>query len=356
MIEKMWRDMLAGESLEEALVHPDDLSDVVALMVQTKIDPAKSSGNLWALLTEGGMRVTAHDLFFGRGEESHFPSTPSISKFTLALHRPVSAPLWFLAGFPDVLEWFNETLVEWHGRSVEEDKQDMMTAELWGVELSSMQDGKMGQFQNSDGTVRARYYRNLVLNYVRKTGKTLEVAVEEGSTNDVYLGARLFEMVGEGSNFTLIASMTTKYYLELKKAYASRFPDETSLLAMAGILDANHYIFVTQRVTPRQIIDLARQTEGEQDRLLEFIVGLETLLLSIDAPELSGDVVKATCQDQTPAIRKSIDETIRSYSSSSHITSNTTAIMLSPQFAQVRSAAGVRDVSFLANLRRMLFG
>ena len=272
------------------------------------------------------------------------------------LNRPVSAPLWLLAGFPDVLDWLNQTLVEWHDKSIEEEKQDMMTAELWGMELSSLQGGSTGQFQNSDGTVRARYYRNLVLNYVRKTGKGPEVGVEEGSEGDVYLGSQFFESLGEEGIFTLIASMTTKYYLELKKAYRPRFADETSLLTMAGILDANFHVLVTQRITPSQIIDLARQTEGKQDRLLQFIVGLEMLLLPIDAPEVSRDIVNAACQDKIVAIRKRIEETTRSYSSDPHITSNTNAMMLSPQFAQIRRAAGVRDVSFLAKLRRTLFG
>ena len=78
MIEKMWRDMLAGDELGQALVHPDDLDDVVALMVETKIDPAKFSGNLWALLTDGGRRLTAHDLLCGRGTEP--PSYHSIGQ------------------------------------------------------------------------------------------------------------------------------------------------------------------------------------------------------------------------------------------------------------------------------------
>ena len=40
------------------------------------------------------------------------------------------------------------------------------------------------------------------------------------------------------SNFSLVAENTTKYYMELKTRFKGRFPDDASLLATAGILDA----------------------------------------------------------------------------------------------------------------------
>ena len=170
------------------------------------------------------------------------------------------------------------------------------------------------QFEDSDGNLRTRYYRKLVSNYVRETVKSLEVAVGEGSENDIYSGIDFLQMMGEESNFTLIAAMTTKYYMELKKTHSSSFPDETSLLAMSGILDANVYIFGMQQITPAQIIDLARATEGKQDRLIEFLIQFETLLLSVDTPDLPSDEILTACQDQAEAIRRSIQQTMESYS------------------------------------------
>jgi len=351
MIEQMWRNLLASDDFEEALVARDEVDDVVALMVESRIDPQKFGGNLHALLTRGMPPMA--DMF---GEGSSLPTTASISRFTSVINRPPSAPIWLLAGFPDVLHWFNEKQRELLDPSVDEDERTRAIEEIFGIDLDSLQGIDEDQFEDADGNLRTPYYRNLVSNYLRKTGRPLEVAVEEGSENDIYVGMDLLQMVGEESNFTLIAAMTTKYYMELKRTYGSSFPDETSLLAMSGILDANVYIFGTQQITPAQIIGLARATEGKQDRLLEFLIHFETLLLSVSTPERSPEEVMNACQDQAGAIRRSIQRTMDSYRGEPKITNDVRTVMSSPQFAQLRRAAGVRTASLLSKLKEVILG
>lgn len=315
----MWGRLLNAD-LETPLAARDDLDDVVALLVKSRIDPQKFVGNLSALLS-----FSMPDLF-GVAASS---STPSIRQYKSVLNRPPTVPLWLIAAFPDVLTWFNEKQ-----RDVE------TTARLLGIDFASAQDPEE-HFENADGTLRARYYGNLVSNYAKETGKALEAAVPEGTENDIYLAEGLVQIFGEESNFTLIATKTTKYYLELKRTHGSSFPDETSLLAMAGMLDAKVYILETQQITPTQILKLARETEGMQDRFLHFLVRFEAVLLSVDNPELSRDEVRSACDDQAPAIRRAIQRTMDTYRGEPVIAALTALAMSSPEFATFRRISGI---------------
>ncbi len=352
MIEQMWHSILESDEQERPLVCPDEIDNVVSLMVESRIDPQKFAANLHALLLGG--RPSAEEFFGADGDPP--PTTPSISKFISVLNRPPSAPLWLLAGFPDVFDWFNEKQNESYDQSAKEDEWAKAYAELFGMDLDRLTDTDENQFRDTDGNLHTRYYRNLISNYVRETGQSLEVAVRKDSENDIYLGMGLLQMSGEESNFTLIATMTSKYYMELRRTYSYAFPDETSLLAMSGILDANVYIFGTQQITAAQIIDLAKATEGKQDRLLAFLIQFEALLLSIDTPELSSDEILTACRDQAEAIRRSMQQAMDSYSGEPKITSDVRAVMSSRQFAQLRRAAGMRTVSLLSKLKEMFFG
>ena len=123
------------------------------------------------------------------------------------------------------------------------------------------------------------------------------------------------------SNFSRIAENTTNYYLELKNNYGDRFSDEISLLATAGVLDTQNYIFAEQTLDTARIIDMAKKAlsqEGkelneykkakvqatmssfddlvkylseedglEQDPLFNFVFNLEVAIFSIDNPYFS---------------------------------------------------------------------
>jgi hypothetical protein len=350
MIQQVWRNLLT-QDLETPLAARDDLDEVIAVLVKSRIDPQKFGGNLIALLSSG-----MGDLF---GVAMGAPScTPSIRQFTSVLNRPPNVPLWLIAGFPDVLCWFNEKLRD-AGNAHEE-----TTARLFGIDLASPQGTKdrrsdmrpppipRSHFENSDGTLRARFYGNLVSNYAKETGRSLEAAVEEGTESDLYMGEDLLQMAGEESNFTLIASMTTKYYLELKRTHGCCFADETSLLAMAGMLDASRYILDTRQINPSQIVQLARETVAMHDRLLQFLVRFEAVLLSLDNPGHPPHDVRSACDDQATAIRGAIQRTMDSYRGEPMIAMAVKAAMSAPQFATWRRIAGVESPSLLATPER----
>ncbi|MHA1813558.1 MAG: hypothetical protein ACTSYX_09035 [Candidatus Thorarchaeota archaeon] len=49
-----------------------------------------------------------------------------------------------------------------------------------------------------------------------------------------------------------------QFYLELQRDYADRFPDETTLLAAAGVCDAAVYVFAEKTISVDDIRGIAR--------------------------------------------------------------------------------------------------
>jgi len=68
------------------------------------------------------------------------------------------------------------------------------------------------------------------------------------------------------TNFSLIAENTTKYYMELKGLYKERFADDASLLAAAGVLDAQNYIFPSPpKIDITDVMELARKCTAKDE-------------------------------------------------------------------------------------------
>jgi hypothetical protein len=353
MIKQMWENILTCYDLNEPLVAHDELDDVVALMIELKIDPQKFSGNLYVLLKRG--RLSMSDIL---KEENSLPTTPSISKFIAIIDRPIRIPLWPLAAFPDVIDWAMEQKeevlkskymkknTEEVNSSIDKDRNIINTAKHLDANLHSQRDSYWDEIENASS--RVNYYRKLISYYKKETDKALEVSVLERSEKDIYMSySYISQKFGEESHYKLIATMTTKYYLELKKSYGLSFRDESSLLAMSGILDASFYIFNIKNISTSQIITLAKKTEGMENRLLNFIIRLEILLLSIHSPEFSIEEIRKACLSQTEAIRGSIKQTMDSYEGEEQIAKNVLVIMLSPEYEQLRLSIGVDNPTIL---------
>jgi len=342
-VEQVWRTLLASEGMEGLVVAEDEVDEVVSLMTESRIHPQKFAGNLEIVLTGRSQPTEAYP-FAENGGGAALPSTPSMGKFLWTIDPPRGFSRWFLAGFPDVVSWFEDEQLALFNPSVDEEARTEATAKLLGIDVGASQNSDEPDLRNDDGTLRCRYCRSIVANYIRKSGKSLEAAIQEGSGDDIYLGYEFLQMLGEESNFTLVASMTTKYYLELKKRYGRSFSNETALLSMSGILDANYYIFATRQVSVAQVITLARETEGEQDRMYEFLIRFEALYMSVDEPVLSGDEVYEICRGQGEAIRGSIKRTMDSYRGEPKIVDDVRKVMSSPQFSGLRQEVGVATI------------
>ena len=216
---------------------------------------------------------------------------------------------------------------------------DELLCDLYGIEETDD-----SHLENDDGTtfLPVKNIRILVDNYLKRSGKPLETTVEEGGPNDMYFALDMLKMSGQESNFTLIATMTTMYYIELKNNYKKSFPDETSLLAMAGILDASVNIFACKQITVDQVIEIANNSH-EPNRYLNFILSLAPLVVSVDTPDLELGDVEDVCLKETESIKHAIQKTFQTYKSEPMLSRATQAIMTAPDFAYVRKAVGVHD-------------
>jgi hypothetical protein len=171
-VDRIWRTLLATEGLEGVLVARDEVGDVASLMAEYRIDPRKFASNLRALMVDEEMKLS------GMVTEFAVPPTTSIHRVCHSRALIDGILLWFLAGFPDVWAWYDDKKGGLYYHSIENDAKDL----------------------------DVHYWRNLVTDYVRGTGKPLETAFQRGSSDDIYLGSNLLKAVGEESNFTLIAS------------------------------------------------------------------------------------------------------------------------------------------------------
>ena len=350
MPHNIWHKLLAPDNQTFEIVLSEELDDVISILVDAQIDPKTFGGNLCELLSEG---LPSFSSIFDL-EQRSLPTSPSVKKYTSVINRPVAVPLWFIAAFPDVLHWLNESQAKIHRCASSEDTSVKEFDELLGLNMNQADDVDISQYQNRKGQLRSQYYRNLVHNYLKRTGARLEVAVVPGSETDMYTAMDMLHAVGEESTFTLIATMTTKYYSELRNNYSASFPDETSLLAMAGILDANMSIFVTQQITIEQVIDLARRSGGN-NRYFDFLISLSTLLIWVDAQEMDPSDITAAGLEQADKIQESIRYALNTYKSEPMISQTARMVMRAPQFAYVRQAVGVTSNSLFSKIKK-LFG
>ena len=157
------------------------------------------------------------------------------------------------------------------------------------------------------------------------------------------------------TNFSLIAENTTRFYMELTTRYKERFPDDASLLATAGILDARNYVFSSPpQIEITDIIELERKctAKGEDyipirksiqysdniqryrdhkssvadllsfeysnglpectDEVFDFVFSLELLIFKADSKFSPFDIEEA-CRTKHKTIEKAITGTMKKY-------------------------------------------
>jgi len=193
------------------------------------------------------------------------------------------------------------------------------------------------------------------------------------------------------SNFTIIAENTTKYYLELKNRYSDRFDNGISLLAIAGVLDAQNYIFTSSpTIDIDEIFELAKESTSNDETitslnsmksiinfekrmqdykggkisstelilgdeesgeeisdtiniLFSFIFGLEVMLFKADSPNISPPMIEQACRDKYKTIEKAITHTMNKHKvGQGLIAKATTNFMESPKVRPIRQKVGLR--------------
>jgi len=151
-------------------------------------------------------------------------------------------------------------------------------------------------------------------------------------------------VLGSESNYTFIAENTTKYYLELARNYGGRFNDESSLLATAGILDAQYYIFMQRKINPMKILYIAKKSLGAgRESLINFIIDLEVILFEVDTPNMDLNDIKDACEGQRQNIERAIQKVKDEYTSEPRFASEVAAFMNSAKFKPYRKMLGIKN-------------
>ena len=194
------------------------------------------------------------------------------------------------------------------------------------------------------------------------------------------------------SNFAIIAENTTKYYLELTSRYSGSFDNDVSLLAIAGVLDAQNYIFTSSpTIDIGEIFELAKDSTSNDETLTSlnsmksiinfekkmqdykggkisstelilgdeesedeapkttkilfaFIFGLEVMIFKADSPNISPSMIERACRDKYKIIEKAIVQTIKKHKvGQGLIAKATTNFMESPKFRPIRQKLGLRQ-------------
>lgn len=189
------------------------------------------------------------------------------------------------------------------------------------------------------------------------------------------------------TSFSIIAENTTKYHMELKTRYEGRFPDDASLLATAGVLDAQNYIFTSSpQIDITDILELARRcTAKDQNRLpmrkeirfsktlenyrqresswvdvlvgssedsagppectdevFDFVFGLELLLFKVEHTRFSPSDIEEACRSKYKTIEKAITRTMKKYNAGKGIFAQaTTAFMENALLEPLRNSLGI---------------
>jgi len=239
--------------------------------------------------------------------------------------------------------WFHEWQKKYlKSHNFDDDVLAVETAKLFGINIED-ETIKEDQIMNGEGKHLPKYLKNLVQSYKDITGKEPETKIKNPK-DDIYAGAEFLKMLGSESNYTFIAENTTKYYLELSRNYSGRFDGEASLLAAAGILDAQVYIFMEQKINPVEILNIAKKSlEAGKESLIKFIIDLEVKLFEVDTPNMDIDDIKDACERQRQNIEKAIQKVKGEYASEPRFASDVTNFMQSHQFKPVRETIGIKE-------------
>lgn len=153
------------------------------------------------------------------------------------------------------------------------------------------------------------------------------------------------------SNYTRIAKKTSKYYFELKRSYADRFDNEVSILATAGVLDAQWYVFGNQTISISDLLQFAKISfkkpldikSRKNIALISFIVELEITIFSIDT-RLNTFEIRDAVMSKLNKIEKSVLKTQKENNGDKKIESDVHKFMIRDEFKSYRQALGIKEI------------
>lgn len=134
---------------------------------------------------------------------------------------------------------------------------------------------------------------------------------------------------------------TTIYYLELEKNYREQFKDKASLLAAAGVLDSQQYIFVDEKINVPEIIEFARASAEQDDSLANFVTLLVIKFFQVYRPK-DAIAAKRACLEEKMQTLADVVQIRNQYNNDPFIVKEVSGFMESPYFSETRKQLGIR--------------
>jgi hypothetical protein len=163
-LERVWREIFADPGVGHRIVSPEEVDEVISLLVEHSVNPARFLSNL-RMIGSGG--VTS--LSFDTGPRLP-PPTQSAQSLARPSDRPVGPPMWMLAGFPDVVAWFanaDDSITEAVASTFEKGTSDEPTA-------TGEEEPAEAEMMNSEGRLNVRFNGMLIQHYLQQGHKLLE--------------------------------------------------------------------------------------------------------------------------------------------------------------------------------------
>jgi len=166
----------------------------------------------------------------------------------------------------------------------------------------------------------------------------------KGTTSDSSTPWEVFmaEMSEDPSDvLKAVTIKTTIYYLEIEKNYRDLFKDKVLLLATAGVLDAFRYIFVDEKISISEVIDIAKASVKQDNNLADFITSLTIKIFQVYNPE-NALAAKHACLGEKMQTIADVKQIRERYKTDPCIVKEVKTFMESPDFSVMRNELGIR--------------
>ena len=156
--------------------------------------------------------------------------------------------------------------------------------------------------------------------------------------------------MGKMDNFELIAMLTARIYLELKRNYSDRFVNPAMLLATAGVIDSITYIFDEKSVEIKKLIEVAEKaiekSQSEIDCLTNFIVDLEVQIFRADfIGKIDTTEIIQNCYSQKNKIRGVIEKELEANQENENAIRLVRTFMCAEMFQEARKELKILDLA-----------
>lgn len=259
--------------------------------------------------------------------------SPSAAKLALSEQRPQGVPTWFLAGYPDVVVWFEGQMGPDRTSVDSELARRAMTS---GTPKSRLVD--------EDGFFAHTVLRTLVEMYREHSEQSLECAATPEDLREEGTGDADDQEMTARQAVDLIATNISRYERELAARYGDRFPGLRSRLVAAGLLQLGYYVLVDHVMPLTAVTRAADESMDCDDPVVEFVERVETEVFCIEGGTGERQRVTDACRLLRSRNLDMVTLARAAYEEAPTVTQAVTNLMEAPELEGLRHVVGITPV------------